>query len=449
MNIFLLFFYGAILPVQSNDTLINVQAIWRHGARDFYYCNWGCDKNNEPDGDSQILTPAGMRQQYVLGKWLRQRYIIDNHLLSPQFNENEIYIESTDYNRTIMSAYSNLQGMYPEGSELPNVTEDKLLPPNSGSKSPSIGNYALPNKIQLIPIHTKEEEQDYALAIYCKTTGSTVKQNKQTELYHTINSANQTQELFQKFNSELGLVGEQQVNDIIELAKWRDTFTCNRYNGDQLPPKLAAKTLFFMDEIALLSFSLRQFQNWEQSKLYSTPYLQQVIENFDNFINGKSKVKYRGSSSHDSTMLGIISGLNLTSAQCQADIYLKKEQSDIFCLTENIEFSSNLIIELYNNTINGLYVRILYNGEYVPVCSKQGTFCQYDKFKSILRQQFVDYEKECNLSKEIQRPVVYKIPLWVILFFVLVLLCTCGIFLLVFKLKQMKDPDVSDSTISQ
>lgn len=49
----------------------------------------------------------------------------------------------------------------------------------------------------------------------------------------------------------------EQINDIIELAKWRDTFTCNRYNGDPLPDKLSAKTLFYMDKIALLSFSLR------------------------------------------------------------------------------------------------------------------------------------------------------------------------------------------------
>ncbi|CAD8080495.1 unnamed protein product [Paramecium sonneborni] len=449
MNIFLFVFYAHIPFVKSNDTLINVQAIWRHGVRDFYYCNWGCNSKNKPNGDAQILTPAGMRQQYVLGKWIRQRYIIDNQLLSSFFNENEIYIESTDYNRTIMSAYCNLQGMYPQGFEIPNVTEDKLLPPNPGSKSPNIGNYALPYKISLIPIHTKQEEQDYALAIYCKITDSIVESNRKTELYNKINSATQTQELFKRFNSELGLIEEKQVNDIIELAEWRDTFTCNRYNGDNLPQKLSAKTLFYMDQIALLSFSLRQFQNWEQSKLYSTPYLKQVIENFDNFINGNSRVKYRGSSSHDSTMLGIISGLNLTSAQCQADIYLNKSQSDIFCLTENIEFSSNLIFELYNNTENGLYVRILYNGKYVPICSQKGTYCQYDRFKSLVSQQFIDYEKECNLIQEVQREVVYNIPIWSILFFLLVLLCTCGVFILIFMIKQMKDPASSDSDISK
>ena len=38
--------------------------------------------------------------------------------------------------------------MYPEGPEVPDVSNDKLLPPNAGSVTPAeIGKNALPNKI--------------------------------------------------------------------------------------------------------------------------------------------------------------------------------------------------------------------------------------------------------------------------------------------------------------
>lgn len=58
--------------------------------------------------------------------------------------------------------------MYPEGLEVPTeLSKDKLLPPNPGSLHPDIGNFALPNKIQLIPIHTKEKSIDYAIALSC------------------------------------------------------------------------------------------------------------------------------------------------------------------------------------------------------------------------------------------------------------------------------------------
>lgn len=46
--------------------------------------------------------------------------------------------------------------MYPEGPEVPkNLTDDLLKPPNKGSITPDIGYDALPNRISLIPIHTK------------------------------------------------------------------------------------------------------------------------------------------------------------------------------------------------------------------------------------------------------------------------------------------------------
>jgi hypothetical protein len=43
-----------------------------------------------------------------LGQWLRKRYIEDLKLLDETYNESQIYAESSDVNRTIMSAMSNL-----------------------------------------------------------------------------------------------------------------------------------------------------------------------------------------------------------------------------------------------------------------------------------------------------------------------------------------------------
>jgi hypothetical protein len=49
--------------------------------------------------------------------------------------------------------------MYPEGPTVPEVDDNLLLPPINGVETPKdIKNYALPNKIQLIPIHTREQK---------------------------------------------------------------------------------------------------------------------------------------------------------------------------------------------------------------------------------------------------------------------------------------------------
>lgn len=81
------------------------------------------------------LTAAGIEQHHRLGQYFRTRY---GSILSSTFNPNEIYVRSTDYDRTLMSAQSNLIGLYP----LVNVSSDKV-------------------PIQPIPIHTKPIEEDF------------------------------------------------------------------------------------------------------------------------------------------------------------------------------------------------------------------------------------------------------------------------------------------------
>lgn len=51
-----------------------------------------------------------MDQQYELGKWLRIRY---SDFLSVKYSPHDVYVRSTDVDRTIISALSNLSGMYP------------------------------------------------------------------------------------------------------------------------------------------------------------------------------------------------------------------------------------------------------------------------------------------------------------------------------------------------
>jgi hypothetical protein len=81
------------------------------------------------------LTAAGIGQQYRLGKYLRTRY---GSILSPTYLSSEINVRSTDYDRTLMSAQSNLIGLYP----LSNISTDNV-------------------PIQPIPIHTVSQNQDF------------------------------------------------------------------------------------------------------------------------------------------------------------------------------------------------------------------------------------------------------------------------------------------------
>ena len=62
------------------------------------------------------------------------QYINEAKLIKPYYDPREVYIISTDSNRTIMSANAQIQGLYPPGtgpSIYPNQTERAVPPVNT------------------------------------------------------------------------------------------------------------------------------------------------------------------------------------------------------------------------------------------------------------------------------------------------------------------------------
>lgn len=47
-----------LFAITKADQLLSVQVIWRHGARNPYYCNWKCEELKE---EMEKLTGTGMR----------------------------------------------------------------------------------------------------------------------------------------------------------------------------------------------------------------------------------------------------------------------------------------------------------------------------------------------------------------------------------------------------
>ncbi|XP_067929814.1 prostatic acid phosphatase-like [Watersipora subatra] len=106
----LAFLLTFLLSESSSKELIQVNLVFRHGDRSpiEIYPNDPHQANEWPEGLG-MLTQIGREQQTRLGKYLRQRY---SNLTSRIFNSNEIYIRSSDTDRTLMSVYSNLAGLY-------------------------------------------------------------------------------------------------------------------------------------------------------------------------------------------------------------------------------------------------------------------------------------------------------------------------------------------------
>jgi hypothetical protein len=140
----------------------------RHGIKTPSYLN---DSSNLRDifGQEWIglkeLTRGGSRMEYLLGVYLKNYY---NNFFSEKYNPDEIYIMSSDSNRTVESALAQIQGIYQNNvldigltnyqinRSIPYFFENKLTPEFEDFLE-SIENYSLPYNIQIPPIHSIDD----------------------------------------------------------------------------------------------------------------------------------------------------------------------------------------------------------------------------------------------------------------------------------------------------
>lgn len=152
-----------LVPLTRSE-IVFVFEQFRHGARASVFIG----RHNKDKfkvswiGDGELTGP-GMRMHYLIGTHSRDRY---QNLLSKKINPKEVIVYSTDLNRTILSAQSQLLGMYPPepGIELNERQIHKARPPikfipGMEEEIKHLKNLSIPQKIQGIPINIFEHDK--------------------------------------------------------------------------------------------------------------------------------------------------------------------------------------------------------------------------------------------------------------------------------------------------
>jgi len=108
------FLFNFIDLNDAEKTLRMVNLVYRHGARSplTFYPNDPYQEKFWPDGAGR-LTQYGMRLEYELGEFFRNRYVTKASLINKQYLHKEVSVYSSDVDRCIQSAQAQLAGLYP------------------------------------------------------------------------------------------------------------------------------------------------------------------------------------------------------------------------------------------------------------------------------------------------------------------------------------------------
>jgi len=199
----------ALVPLgecDNGDKMVFLQAVWRHGDRSptgtYRLDQW--QDNAWPQGWGQ-LTTRGMSQHVTLGQRLRERYITNMTYLGVNYTRSDVYVHSTDIDRTLMSAMSNLIGFYGPSSR-PEVDY------------PAIDSW--PGNYLPIPIHTVNNTEDYIgnTEAYCPRQDAVKRAMRLTPEYAALMQAKGW--VFQNVSS---FSGESLVDPVDEGPDWHNT----------------------------------------------------------------------------------------------------------------------------------------------------------------------------------------------------------------------------------
>uniref|UniRef100_A0ABM5GSM4 Testicular acid phosphatase homolog n=1 Tax=Pogona vitticeps TaxID=103695 RepID=A0ABM5GSM4_9SAUR len=276
----------AILPLiaEQERRLRFVILVYRHGDRS-PLGTYPTDPHKSeawPQGFHQ-LTEVGILQQKVLGRFLRKRY---NGFLSPSYKPQEIYVRSTDYDRTIMSAQANLMGLYPNSD------------PQTGWNP--------------IPVHTVPVKYDKLLK---PPTRTCLRYQQLMEETVNLPSYQAKMETWKDFITEMANCTGLHTEQLTLRALWKvqDSLFCQKMHNLTLPSWATPQVLKTLSEIEAFNVDAHvgMHSRQEKARLMGGLLLGAILSNFSKTVCRDLPLKMIMYSAHDSTLIALQGALGV------------------------------------------------------------------------------------------------------------------------------------------
>ncbi|XP_072319062.1 lysosomal acid phosphatase [Eucyclogobius newberryi] len=383
LSIFLLFSYVCGTVVSERER-IYVTVLFRHGDRSPVHA-YPTDPYQEdawPQGFGQ-LSQIGMQQHYNLGQFLRKRY---TGFLKESYDRHEISVRSTDYDRTLMSAESNLAGLYP----------------------PNGSQVFHPNLIwQPIPVHTVPMTEERLLSFPlgdCPRYTQLMTETEQTEEFRNVTAL--YEDVIELVRNKTGL----NKTSIESVWSVYDTLFCEAQHDmhapDWVTPDVMEKLKYLKDFAFRTMFAL--YKQTEKSRLQGGMLLGEIVKNLSAIAteNPKPRLKLMMLSAHDTTVTALQASLNVFNG-----IQPPYASCHIFELYKEDKGAYTVSMFYHNNT--ELYQLQL------PGC---GLYCPLEDFKALTKPSISDdRDQECQLpSQGTSKEVIISLAISGCLLFLLV-----------------------------
>ncbi|CAG9814827.1 unnamed protein product [Phaedon cochleariae] len=386
----------------TEDELLAVVVIYRHGDRTPvkpYPTDPYRNQSYWPVDFGQ-LTNLGKERQLELGQWLRKRY---DGFLSSNYSEKDIYVRSTDVDRTLMSAAANLAGLYPPVS---NQVWDKNI------------------NWQPIPIHTTPEIQDALLAGKkpCPKYEKLQKLLFRSEYFRNI--SHQNHDLYAYLTRYSG----ETISNLETTEYLYNTLMIETIYNYTLPEWATKVFPRKLEPLAFLSFATQTFTP-QLARLKTGPLFNHIISFFQNRTTKVSDTpKFLVFSAHDTTIANVLNTMG--AFQYHAPPY-----------------ASSILMELRKRNNGRNYVNLLYKNSSAPkeINLKNCDFnCDLANFISILKPITIDlkeWEVECQPKWTSGWPIDFQWNIIIGCSIFTMILLAFGLVLSLKKSKQQKEND--------
>lgn len=225
------------------------------------------------------MLQEGKQRHYELGQWFRNRY---NGFLPETYSEDDIYVRSTNVDRTLMSGQANLAGLYPPNEN--QMWEDGL-------------------SWQPIPVHTMPEDEDDIVAMHKSCP-------KYDKLKQDLLNSDYVNNLLKANQDLLDLVtekGGQDCKTLVDVEYFHDTLKIEKeYYNMKLPDWTNSIYPSRTEPLAVISFTTGAFTE-QMARLKTGPFFNHLLTHFRNVIaKNESAQKFLMFPAHDTTVTNLL-----------------------------------------------------------------------------------------------------------------------------------------------